>query len=71
MKEAVEGAVPLKVQENRKEIPFPLLCQNVKDYASMPISILLFSLPCFLAGLLSSIKLPDCTSYIVNTGSGP
>ena len=71
MEEAVEGAVPLKVLETRKEILFLLLCQNVKDYPSIPISILLFCFPCFLAGLLSSIKLPDCTSYIVNTSLGP
>lgn len=38
----MEGAVPLKVQENGKEILFLLLCQNVED---MPISILLFVFP--------------------------
>lgn len=45
VEEAVEGAVPLKVQENGKEILFLLLCQNVEDYPSMPISILLFVFP--------------------------
>lgn len=53
--EAVEGAVPLKVLETRKDLS-TFCAKMLKTVPPFPTSILLFCFPCFLAGLLSSIN---------------
>lgn len=46
----MDGSWTCRVQEKGKEVFFLALCQNVKDYSSMPISVLFFVSPSLLLG---------------------